>query len=247
MITLSHIHRQFGNHVIYTDLSTAIEEGARVCIVGKSGVGKSLLMKIILGLEKLNGGQVTFGTYQWGADREDIPSELLSKCGVVFQGNALFDSLTIRENVGLKLDEAHQLPKEEIDQLVVTALDAVGLKRDIWDLLPSSLSGGMQKRVAIARAIIDRPPFLFYDEPTTGLDPVNAAVIDELMLSLALEQDRTSIVITHDVQTVAMFATQVIMLSEEGIIFDGAKEYFLSDPHPEIQQFLNRHYSRRIT
>ena len=115
MITLSHIHRQFGNHVIYTDLSTTIEEGARVCIVGKSGVGKSLLMKIILGLEKLNGGQVTFGTYQWGADREDIPSELLSKCGVVFQGNALFDSLTIRENVGLKLDEAHQLPKEEID------------------------------------------------------------------------------------------------------------------------------------
>ncbi|RMG25867.1 MAG: ATP-binding cassette domain-containing protein, partial [Bacteroidetes bacterium] len=202
MIEIRQVSKSFGEQHILKQVSLDIAAGTRLCIVGKSGVGKSVLTKLVLGLLELDEGDIfiegtsirTFGKKEWQA--------VLKHFGVVFQGAALFDSLTVLENVGIRLFEEGQLSEDEIEGLVVQALARVHLPADILHKYPAELSGGMRKRVGISRAIIHEPRYLVYDEPTTGLDPVNSSAIDELMLELAERPGRTSIIITHDMFTV---------------------------------------------
>ena len=240
MIRLQSLGKKFGKRYIHQHLSMDIPTGERLCLVGGSGVGKSILMKMMLGLEDYQEGHIFFEEVEIGKMTEQDKVELMQKCGVVFQGAALFDSLTVRENIGLRLDEERELSGEEIDQRVAEVLEAVHLNPSIMPQFPAQLSGGMQKRVAIARAIVHQPTYLFYDEPTTGLDPENAGNIDQLILTLSEIGNTTSVIITHDLETIKKVGTQVAMLSKEGLIFHDKAELFWSSLIPEVQRFVHR-------
>ncbi|MCI4670051.1 MAG: ATP-binding cassette domain-containing protein [Bacteroidia bacterium] len=240
MIEIQQVSKAFGGKTIHQGLSMEIPAGQRLCIVGGSGIGKSVLMKLILGLEPLDEGEIFFEGKAVSLLDETGLFELMSDCGVVFQHAALFDSLTIGENIGLRLLENEELPFTEIEILVKEALSKVQLSADVIEMLPSQLSGGMQKRAAIARAIIHKPKYLFYDEPTTGLDPENAAYIDELILDLSKEEETTSLIITHDLDTIKRVASHVAMFGPDGLIYHGLAEEFWSSTLPEIEAFLRR-------
>lgn len=240
MISLDHVSKRFGNKVILKNISFEVPTGSHLCLIGRSGSGKSVLSKLILGLLPLEEGEIHFaGQRLRGLDRKNWQT-LLAKIGVVFQGSALFDSLTVQENVGLTLYESHRWSEKEIQEKVVSCLDMVQLSPGILDQYPASLSGGMRKRVGIARALIHEPEYLLFDEPTTGLDPINAEAIDELILSLMEARSLTTIIITHDMATVKKLATHVAMLHEQELGFFGERETFLVAEHPEVQAFLKR-------
>lgn len=240
MISLQQVSKQFSGKVVLDNLSLDIQDESRLCIVGGSGVGKSVLAKLILGLIPIDTGKILIDGESIQSFSKQDWERILDQFGVVFQGAALFDSLTVRENVGIKLYERGLMPLEEIRQRVIDSLKRVRLGEDILDKYPSELSGGMRKRVGISRAIIHRPRYLFYDEPTTGLDPVSAGAIDDLMLDLAQEPGRTSLIITHDLETVRKIATEVAMLAGGGVSFQGTAEMFFRSESPEVQAFLAR-------
>lgn len=240
MIDLQGVGKKYGEKFIHRDLSMKIVGGERLCVVGGSGVGKSVLMKLILGLEGFNEGEIYFEGVSLSNIDETSHFELMNKCGVVFQHAALFDSLTIAENIGLRLMEQGDMDPNELDRLVATTLKQVHLSEEVMDMLPEQLSGGMQKRVAIARAIIHKPRYLFYDEPTTGLDPENAAYIDELILELSNDTDTTSLVITHDLDTIAKVASHVAMFGAGGLVYHGEAQGFWDSPKEEVRAFLRR-------
>lgn len=222
-----------------------IEPGAKTCIVGGSGSGKSVMTKIILGLVEPTAGEVIIdGQNTAGFTRKDW-NELMKDFGVVFQGAALFDSLTVLENVGLKLYEDRSYSHAQIKDMVVESLEKVDLDASILDRFPAELSGGMRKRVGISRAIIHGPKYLVYDEPTTGLDPVSSDTIDRLMKGLADDLGVTSIIITHDMFTVESIASHVVMLHNKRLLFNGPPDDFMRAPHPRIRAFLNRSVSVR--
>lgn len=222
------------------NLSLEIPSGSKCCIIGMSGSGKSVLSKLILGLEKADKGEIWIDNKNINVFRESDWQNILKNFGVVFQGAALFDSLNILENVGIRLYEERTFSPKIIKEKVVEALEQVGLKSEILDKLPSQLSGGMKKRVGIARAIIHRPQYLIYDEPTTGLDPLSSDLIDELIFDIAQEKGRTSIVITHDLASVHKIASQVAMLHEKKMYFSGTPKDFFASQDKEILNFLKR-------
>lgn len=239
MIRLHNIHKSYNDKVIYQALNLEIPTGDLLCIVGGSGAGKSVLKRLMLGLERPDAGEVYIDDQALlQLDQEGL-REVLDDFGVVFQGAALFDSMTIRENVGIKLDEELQ-PPAMVDQAVVEALAAVDLTPEVLDKYPEALSGGMRKRVGIARAIIHRPRYLIYDEPTTGLDPINASLIDQLILKLNEGPDRTSIVVTHDLASMRLLAQHILMIGGGEVIFYGKKDAFFAHPSPQIQAFIGR-------
>ncbi len=240
MLKLTQIHKSFGKEEILRGISLEIPRGSRCCIVGPSGTGKSVLLKIILGLLKQDRGEVifdgvatsNFGHKEWHA--------LMQRIGLVFQGAALFDSIPIWENVGLRFLEEGKMTKNAIREQVAASLERVRLSPDIMDKSPAELSGGMQKRVGIARAIIHQPRYVFYDEPTTGLDPVSAGAVDELIFELSDSQDQTSVIVTHDLISVRKIATQVVMLQGGKVVFDGEKAAFWGAEEEAVQAFLRR-------
>ncbi|MEL6671755.1 MAG: ATP-binding cassette domain-containing protein [Bacteroidota bacterium] len=240
MIALRGVGKRFGDREILRDIQLDIPEGSRFCVVGGSGSGKSVLIKMIMGLESISEGDILIdGNSVLAFDQEDW-RKTLEDFGVVFQGAALFDSLTIQENVGIKLYEQRTLSPSHIRDLVVQALEKVALDARILKQYPGELSGGMKKRVGIARAIIHQPKYLVYDEPGTGLDPLSAGLVDDLMLDLSKESGRTSIIVTHDMQTVRRLASQVAMLHDQQLLFKGPVSAFLAEDKAEIQQFLSR-------
>lgn len=241
MIELRHIWKSFNGQSILEDLSFQVRVGERLCIIGQSGSGKSVTLKLITGLLEpdqgnilVDGEDVTrFNLKQWG--------KVLRNFGVVFQSAALFSSLSVLENVGIRLLEERTHSKAEVKRLASAALEAVGLDpAEVLNKFPAELSGGMQKRVGIARAIIHQPAYLFYDEPTTGLDPVNSSRIDALMETLSRQPGRTSIIITHDMYTVKTIATKVLFLHDKRLHFHGSPEELFASQDPEIQAFLSR-------
>lgn len=211
-----------------------------MCIVGKSGSGKSVLMKLMIGLLELEEGEVKFDERSVREFRDRDWKELMQEVGVVFQHAALFDSLDVLENVGIRLFEERKAKPEEIRKIVLQALEAVGLAEETLHKFPSELSGGMQKRVGIARAVIHHPKYLFYDEPTTGLDPLTAETIDDLITTQAEEPGRTSIIITHDLATVRDIASKVAMIHEKKLHFFGTPDEFFDSEDPIIKRFLRR-------
>ena len=237
MIRLEDIHKAFGAKQVLTGFTLEVREGDIVVILGYSGSGKSVAIKHIVGLLEPDRGTVFVdGLEVPKLARRDL-YELRSKIGYVFQFAALFDSLSVGENVAMGLRKQGKLSAAGISQRVHEALDLVDLP-DAADLVPSDLSGGMRKRVGIARAIALRPKYLLYDEPTTGLDPVTSAVIDELMTRMQQQLGVTSVVITHDLRTAWNVATRIAMLYEGKVRQVGTPDEIRSTSDPVVRQFI---------
>ncbi|MDP3919681.1 MAG: ABC transporter ATP-binding protein [Candidatus Omnitrophota bacterium] len=237
MIKIRGLHKWFKSHHVLQGLDLDIEEGHTLAIIGRSGCGKSVLLKHIMGLLEPDGGHIL-------VDQVDISSlssrelgEFRGRIGMLFQGAALFDSLTVEENVGFSLYEHTDLSEEVIHEKVREKLALVGLK-DIENHMPASLSGGMRKRVGLARAICSEPKIILYDEPTTGLDPINADAINELILEMADRLGVTSIVVTHDMKSAYKVADRIAMLYHGRIIGTGTPDEIRETDDEVIRQFV---------
>ena len=252
MIQLKGIFRRFGDHQVLKNIDLEIRPGEKLCIIGKSGSGKSVLFKHICGLLIADSGEVWIEGKNMTHASHNAWNAQMAHFGVVFQGAALFDSLNVFENVGIRLLEEKSnkgesksklTPKEREKQIrrkVINALAEVGLSADTLDKKPAQLSGGMQKRVGVARAIIHNPDYLFYDEPTTGLDPVSSEQIDSLIEKLSQTLGRTSVIITHDLLTVRKIATRVVLLEAGEIQFNGTPDELFTSTKPIVKEFLHR-------
>ena len=240
------LHRTFGSRHILRGISLDIYRGETLCILGGSGSGKTTLLRHLMGMLRPEDGRITIsGLGQGGGDldmasADDADIERYRRdLGVVFQGAALLNSLTVLENVGLPLIEVDQLPLGQVRERVVEALRRVYLPaEEILGLKPAALSGGMRKRVGIARAIIQQPRVILYDEPTTGLDPVTVNGVNELTLDLQAKLGVTSIVITHDMAAAFMIADRIALLYKGRIVACGDKDETRANPHPVLQQML---------
>lgn len=241
MIELRGVWKGFGSQQILEDISMKVDDGEKLCIIGQSGSGKSVTMKIMTGLLKADKGEVWINGENVTHFRPRDWNRVTPQFGVVFQGAALFDSLTVVENIGIRMIEERKVSQAKIRKMAGEALERVGLDPEVnLDKFPSELSGGMQKRVGIARAIVHQPKVVFYDEPTTGLDPVNSGRIDELMDTLSQEDGRTSIIITHDMFTVKTIATKVAFIHKRKMHFMGTPEEMFASDDLEIRKFLAR-------
>ncbi len=238
VIRLQGIKKSFGPKVIYRGLDLEIEKGEIHAIIGRSGEGKSVLLKHICGLIVPDDGVVEVdGKAVDPADRE-ATRHVREKVTMVFQMGALFDSLSVRDNVGFFLDNRKKQTRAEVDTICQRLLNEVNLP-DTGHLLPSELSGGMRKRVGLARGLAVGPEIILYDEPTTGLDPVTTDVIGELILDTNRRYGITSVVVTHDMQSAYKIADRISMLYEGRIIFTGTPEEIQATPNPVVVQFIN--------
>jgi phospholipid/cholesterol/gamma-HCH transport system ATP-binding protein len=238
VIQLENVHKAFGENRVLRGFSLEVQEGETVVIIGFSGTGKSVAIKHIVGLLEPDQGRVIVDGQEVGSlSRRELYS-LRAKIGYVFQFAALFDSLTIAENVAMGLRKQGKLSEPEIQQRVHEALELVDLDDDVGDKLPSELSGGMRKRVGIARAIALRPKYLLYDEPTTGLDPVTSAIIDDLMLRMQRQLGVTGIVITHDMRSAYTVGTRIAMLYDGSVRQVGTVEEIKNTTDPVVRQFI---------
>lgn len=237
MIELAHVTKTFGSNAVLRGVNLTIERGQSMVVIGGSGTGKSVLLKSILGLVRPDGGTIMLdGQDVTKADRDAF----LARFGMLFQGGALFDSLKVWENVAFRLMRgATALPSAQAREIAIEKLRRVGLKPETADMLPAELSGGMQKRVGLARAIAAQPEIIFFDEPTTGLDPIMAGVINELIREIVVEMGATAMTITHDMSSVRAIADRVAMLHDGVIQWTGAVGDMDAAPDPYLQQFIH--------
>ena len=237
MIALSGIHKAFGPNRVLRGVDLVVPKGESMVIIGGSGTGKSVLLKCILGLVRPDAGTIEVaGEDVTRADRDAF----LSRFGMLFQGAALFDSLTVWQNVAFRLLRGPgKRPKAEAREIAIDKLRRVGLRAEVADLFPAELSGGMQKRVGLARAIAANPEIIFFDEPTTGLDPIMAGVINELIREIVVEMGATAMTITHDMTSVRAIADDVAMLHDGIIQWSGPVAEMDSAPDPYLQQFIH--------
>lgn len=239
MIEIVGLNKSFSNHKVLNNLSLKIERNQTVVIIGRSGCGKSVLLKHVVGILRPDAGKV----FVDGKDINTLNSKELAKLrlkiGMVFQGGALFDSLTVGENVGFGLIEHDtSISRKELLERIEESLCMVGLC-GIENLMPAQLSGGMKKRVALARAICLRSEIILYDEPTTGVDPITADSINELIRNLHDKLKVTSIVVTHDMKSAYRVADRVAMLYQGKIITEGTPREIQDTKHPVVHQFIN--------
>ena len=237
-IRLRGITKSFGDKLVLNGVDFDIPVGKSTVIVGCSGTGKSVLIKLIMGLYQLHAGQIWLDDTEISTVQQRLAVKERFKFGMLFQGAALFDSLTIWENVAFGLVHGQGMARAAARDAAVDFLRQVGLSAATAELLPAQLSGGMQKRVGLARAIATRPDYLFFDEPTTGLDPIMSDVINELIRSIVTRTGVTAISITHDMSSVRKIADRVAMLHEGKIVWDGAVGEIDSSPNPYIHQFV---------
>jgi phospholipid/cholesterol/gamma-HCH transport system ATP-binding protein len=239
MIEIKNLKIKFGDNTVLRGVDLKIHPGETLVIIGKSGCGKSVLLKLILGLLTPDEGEVFFkGRDIFKMSKIELYS-IRKHFGFLFQGAALFDSMTVEENVGLALKENTKMPLEEIKKVVEEKLELVGLP-GIQNMMPSSLSGGMKKRVSLARSLATNPEYILYDEPTTGLDPVMSDSIDELIKELAVKLKVTSVIVTHDIFSVYEVADRVAMMVDGKIYFNGTPHELIKATDPTIRNFLNR-------
>lgn len=237
IIEIKEVYKTFNGLLVHKGINLAVKEGEIVSLIGSSGSGKTVLLKEIIGLLRPDKGKV----FVMGKDittlREKGLSEVRRNVGMVFQGSALFDSLTVLENVAYPLKEHMRLSRAEIRERVKERLAMVGLY-GIENKMPGELSGGMKKRVALARAIATDPKIILYDEPNTGVDPINARRINELIVSLRERLGVTSMVVTHDMQSVKMITDRIAMLYEGKVIMEGSWKDFEESQEPFIREFM---------
>ena len=247
MIELNGIHKRFGEQVVLDGVDFAVREGETVALLGPSGTGKSVLLKHIIGLIKPDSGTILVDGQNVAKLKRDQLTALRTRIGYVFQNGALFDSMDVFENIRLGItDEKLYKDMEYAEDRVVTCLKQVNLQPDqVLHKFPGELSGGMRKRVGIARAIAGKPKYLLYDEPTSGLDPVNADIIDDLVKRLDNELGVTSVMVTHDVRGAFRVADKLALLSDGRIVLQGAPEEFLASDNEKVRAFLERDFDNR--
>ena len=237
MIMVQNLHKKFTENTVLRGVNMQIEKGESMVIIGGSGTGKSVLLKCILGLEKPDNGKVFIN----GQDTTKLDRNLfLSSFGMLFQNAALFDSLTVWKNVAFRLLQgSNKMSEKQAKDIAVEKLRRVGLSPDVAEKYPAELSGGMQKRVGLARAIAANPGIIFFDEPTTGLDPIMSGVINELIREIVVEMGATAMTITHDMSSVRAIADKVIMLHDGLVQWSGVIGDLEKSQNPYLNQFLN--------
>lgn len=236
MIDITGLHKSFGSNAVLRGIDLNVETGTSTVIIGGSGTGKSVLLKCILGLVSPDQGQILL-------DGEDVTraerDPFLAKFGMLFQGGALFDSMPVWQNVAFRLLRGSlRKPVEEAREIAVAKLARVGLGREVAEKFPAELSGGMQKRVSLARAIAADPQVIFFDEPTTGLDPIMAGVINDLIREIVVEMGATAMTITHDMSSVRAIADRVAMLHRGKIRWEGPVAEMDAASDPYLRQFI---------
>lgn len=237
MIEIIDLHKSFGNYRVLTGVNLKIETGETIVIIGRSGCGKSVLLKHIIGLVRPDSGKILIdGTDVFANDQDEV-NHFRMQIGMLFQSAALFDSLTVRENVGFSLYEHTRLPKDQIEARIKEKLRLVGLS-GIEELMPAELSGGMKKRVGLARAICTEPKIILYDEPTTGLDPIMADAINDLIIRMREQLRVTSIVVTHDMTSAYKVGNRIAMLYNGKIIGIGTPDEIRNSKDPFVHQFI---------
>ncbi len=240
MIEIKGVAKSFQENRVLRGVDLTIETGETIAIIGRSGCGKSVLLKIIVGLIAADEGTVNIDGQLIGELSESELYKLRRRFGFLFQGAALFDSMTVEENIALPIVEnEYDWSDEFLKKKIAEKLELVGLE-GIEKLKPSELSGGMKKRVGLARALITEPDFILYDEPTTGLDPISSDNIDDVIKTLSGKLNATSIVVTHDMFTVKNVVDKVAMLHEGKIYFEGDPEDLLSSNDKIIKEFIKR-------
>ena len=237
MILIEGLEKSFQNKAVLRGLDLVIEDDQTMAIIGPSGCGKSVLLKHLVGLLRPDSGRVVVDGHDTSAFSERQFYALRENFGMLFQSAALFDSLTVGENVGLWLKEHTRTPAHEISERAERILNRIGL-RDILDKRPSELSGGMKKRVGLARAIINDPKYILYDEPTTGLDPIMSDIINDLIIQVRKDLKNTAIVVTHDMASVYKVADRVAMMHHGKIVFLGTPEEVRATDNPLVRQFI---------
>ncbi len=238
VISVRNLSKIFNGRTVLKGINLDVYKGERLIIIGGSGCGKSTLLRCLINVHQADCGSIKFfDTEIVGLNDERKMDEIRKRFGILFQNGALYNSLTVGENVALPIREHSNIAQSVIDIMVKVKLELVGL-RDFHDLMPSQLSGGMQKRVALARAIALDPEVLFYDEPTSGLDPIMTAVIDELIVELNKKMNITSVVITHDMASAYRTAHRIIMLYKGEIIAEGTPDEIRNSKDKFVQQFI---------
>lgn len=237
-IAVSGLHKRFGGNQVLAGIDLEIGRGKSVVIIGGSGSGKSVTLKCILGLIKPDSGSIRIdgreSTGLSGTEREQV----LARVGMLFQAAALFDSMSVWENVAFGLMQRQRMPAELAREKALAAMAKVGLEADLADLNPAELSGGMQKRVGLARAIAPEPEILFFDEPTTGLDPIMSGIINELIIERVRELGATALTITHDMKSARRIADTIAMIYQGRIIWCGPADSIDECGEPHVEQFI---------
>ena len=255
LLQVEHLSVQFGQHQVLRDISLDIPAGQTLVVLGESGCGKTVLLKTLIGLVRPARGEVRFEGRSLSAMRERDLAHLRTRYGFVFQGAALFDSLTIADNIAFPLREHTRIAAAEAHEIVTSLVDEVGLPRSVLGKKPVEISGGMRKRAGLARALALDPLVILYDEPTTGLDPIMTDVINELILRVKERPRVTSVVVTHDMNTARKVADRIIMLyplfrlspGESQIVFAGTTADLDRSREPRIRQFVEGRAGNRLT
>lgn len=238
-IRLEGIEKSFGTKNVLTGVDLVLNQGESLVVIGGSGSGKSVLLKCILGLLKPTGGKVFIDGKDLSSLKNHNRDEILGQIGMLFQGGALFDSLRVWENVIFGLRQTQKISTLDARKIALEKLMAVGLSNEVADLMPAELSGGMQKRVGLARAIAMNPNILFFDEPTTGLDPIMRTAIDSLIVKCVKDLGAAAITITHDLISARSIADKVAMLYEGKIIWTGSVKEIENSGNPYLDQFIH--------
>jgi len=239
MIKLKEIKKRFGNKQILDGVNLSVSKGKSLVIIGGSGSGKSVTLKCILGLLQPDSGSITVDGNDVTSMSNHSRKNMLYKIGMLFQSAALFDSLPVWENVAFGLMKGRGIPKKDAHEIAIEKLRRVGLSADVGNLSPSELSGGMQKRVGLARAIATEPDIIFFDEPTTGLDPIMADVINDLIVECVQDLGATTLTITHDMASARKIADRIAMLYQGKIIWEGSKADIDQSGSAHVEQFIN--------
>lgn len=236
-IEFEHVHKAFGSKVVINDVSFDVMPGETVCILGRSGVGKSVSLQMIMGFLRADSGRISVAHQDITNYTEGQMEEIRKKVTMVFQNGALFDSLTVGENVAFPLRERRDLSEDQILQIVDGLLEMVGVK-EMRDLFPSDLSTGMKRSVAIARALAAQPECVLYDEPTTMVDPLMAQLLGDLIRKLKFQLHLTSVVVTHDMRLAKKLADRIVFLQEGKALFFGTYPEMENCEEPIVQEFL---------
>jgi phospholipid/cholesterol/gamma-HCH transport system ATP-binding protein len=254
LIELHELGVNFGRHEVLRDLTLSVPRGQTLAIIGESGCGKTVLLKLIIGLLRPSTGHIVFDGQRIDRLGDKELTALRSRFGFLFQNAALFDSMTIADNIAFPLRENRRMRRDEIDKIVAERVTQVGLPTTVLGKRPAQLSGGMRKRVGLARALAMNPEVMLYDEPTTGLDPIFSDVINELIMRTQQKNPVTSIVVTHDMKTAQKVADRVVMLYplsrlDEGksqIIFDGSPKDIIESRDKRVAQFVRGEAGERL-
>ena len=237
-ISLQNVRKSFGPKHVLNGLSVGVEKGRSLVVIGGSGTGKSVMLKSILGILQPDSGSITIGGTNAIGLSGRARDEYLRRFGMLFQGSALFDSLSVWENVAFGLMQGRRVPRAQAREIAIEKLGLVGLNADVGKLYPAELSGGMQKRVGLARAIAADPEIIFFDEPTTGLDPIMADVITNLIVDLVKRLGATTISITHDMASARKIADEIAMIYKGEIIWAGEARMIDRSGNAYVDQFI---------